>query len=170
MVRNLFKAFLVSAACALLASIYALASGKEVFAEGTQTPTPFLVMATFTPVAESRDSVGETILLKVSHYWPPLGGINCANYVNGRCLSNMASGERWKDWIEQAIACPPEFPFGTQIQIGEKVWICLDRGGAIQIQDGYVWVDMLIKDPPYNYGEVVKGEILPEMFVFNGTE
>ena len=35
------------------------------------------------------------IFVRISHYWPPLGGTNCLNYKNGECVSRMANGDRY---------------------------------------------------------------------------
>ena len=36
-----------------------------------------------------------SIVLRVSHYNPDLGGVNCANFQDGVCVSKMANGERY---------------------------------------------------------------------------
>jgi len=101
-----------------------------------------------------------SIILKVSHYWPELGGVNCGNFQNGECTSKMANGERWQDWVGVAMACPKELEFGTKIKIGERVWVCKDRGSKI-VKDGEAyWVDMLTPYSLANYDTVVVGEIV----------
>ena len=101
-----------------------------------------------------------TIMVKVSHYNPQLGGVNCAWFVDDECVSKMANGERWQEWVGLAIACPKELEFGTKLKIGERVWECKDRGGMIKKVDNVYWVDMLTLEGLYDYGEVVKAEIL----------
>lgn len=101
----------------------------------------------------------ELIKLKVSHYWPELGGVNCGNFVDGVCVSKMANGQRWQEWVGEAIACPKELPFGTVITIDGRDWTCRDRGGMIKkIGDTY-WVDMLIPYTLMPYGSEIVGEI-----------
>lgn len=96
----------------------------------------------------------------MSHYEPWLGGTNCSNFVNGECVSKMSNGERWQDYIDVAIACPIELEFGTKIIIGDKTWICMDRGGAI-VYDGYAyWIDQLTATPEYAYGQVVEAIVI----------
>ena len=96
----------------------------------------------------------------ISHYDPRLGGTNCFNFVDGWCVSPMASGKRWEDYFGVALACPAEYPFGTVFVIGDKEWICLDRGGAILTNpDGTIWLDMLLDVPEYNYGSLVEVQI-----------
>jgi len=95
------------------------------------------------------------ITIRVSHYWPKLGGTNCSNFVNGECVSRMASGLRWQEYINYAIACPPEWPFYTKLIVNEQEWICLDRGGAIQYVDGVPWVDFLTPNGFYPHGTIV---------------
>ena len=107
--------------------------------------------------------VVKTISLKVSHYWPALGSTNCGNFVNGECISKMANGHRWQDWVGVAIACPRELEFGTKIKIGERVWTCMDRGSRITKQGDTYWVDMLTPYSLYNYGELVVGEVIEEV-------
>lgn len=100
------------------------------------------------------------ISLKVSHYWPPLGGVNCLTFIDGECVSPMANGQPWKDHVEEAIACPKELPFGTKIKVLGEVWECKDRGGMIKKVGNTYWIDMLTPNPRIGYGTVVQGEIL----------
>lgn len=103
------------------------------------------------------------IAVRVSNYWPPAGGPNCAVFVRGRCLSRMASGERWEDWAYRpwdepgAAACPPEWAFGTRIFVLGRWWVCLDRGGAIRYgPDGIPWVDLLWPEVLMPYGAIAE--------------
>jgi len=105
------------------------------------------------------DDEGEPILLKISHYNPALGGVNCLTFVDGECISKMASGEEWQEWIDKAIACPRELPFGTKIVVGKEEWICKDRGGAIVVDNGAYWIDQLTETPRYPFGELVWGVV-----------
>lgn len=100
------------------------------------------------------------ITLRVSHYWPELGGVNCGHFVNGECISKMANGERWQENTGYALACPKELEFGTKIKIKDRVWECKDRGSRITKDGDVYWIDMLVPFPLYNYGEEVTGEIL----------
>lgn len=102
------------------------------------------------------------ITVKVSHYWPDLGGVNCLTFVNGSCVSKMANGQKWQSGIgKNIIACPKEFKFGTQIKILGKVYTCKDRGSAIvKTKTGEYWVDMLQKEAIVPYGAEYAGEIL----------
>lgn len=100
-------------------------------------------------------SNGIAIQIRVSHYDPKLGGVNCSHFVNGQCLSHMATGLRWQDYMNYAIACPPEWPFHTKLIVAGKTWECLDRGGKIQIVNGIGWVDFLQEKADYKYGEIV---------------
>ena len=85
-----------------------------------------------------------------------MGGPNCASFVDGQCLSRMASGEPWQDWVEEAIACPPEWEFGTRLVVSGREWVCMDRGGAIQIEDGIAWIDMLTPEALFPHGNIVE--------------
>ncbi|MGH2544549.1 MAG: hypothetical protein ACRDIB_17290 [Ardenticatenaceae bacterium] len=93
-------------------------------------------------------------LARLSHYWPPLGGPNCARFIAGKCASRMASGERWEDWIGRAAACPPEVPFWTTVILpGGERFVCLDRGSRIITEaDGTLWLDLLVEHPPVPFG------------------
>ena len=125
------------------------------------TPAP-------TPTAKPKKpkpkvKVLRTEKVKVSHYDPALGGTNCSNFQNGVCISHMASGKAWQDWIDKGAACPAEWPFGTRFRLPDgRVFECQDRGGAIRYgADGLPFVDLLTqKNPGYGYGEVITVEIL----------
>ncbi len=94
---------------------------------------------------------------KISHYWPPLGGVNCAQFVGGRCISRMASGLPWEEWIGRAAACPVELPFGTEVELpGGETFTCLDRGGkVVTTAAGELWIDLLVERAPVPYGTVM---------------
>jgi hypothetical protein len=118
------------------------------------TPTPDL-----SPTAAPR---GEVIRARISHYNPALGGVNCSNFVNGQCLSRMASGARWERWVDKACACPAQFQFGTRFILPDgSEWTCMDRGGKIVTEPGgAVWLDLLTSHTKYTYGQVVTVEVL----------
>ncbi len=113
------------------------------------------------------DGDGETIKGKISHYWPPLGGTNCGSFVNGVCVSRMASGEPWQEWVDVAVACPFEYPFGTKFVIQGKTWVCMDRGGGIKVILEWilgkltqtVWLDMLTEHTDIPYGSVIDVQV-----------
>lgn len=67
----------------------------------------------------------------------------------------MASGRPWQDWIDKALACPKEIPFGTVFYIFDREWVCLDRGGKVTSADGVYWVDLLTQEALAPYGTVV---------------
>lgn len=119
------------------------------------TSTPAVPPPTPTPA-------GEIISVRVSHYWPPLGGTSCAVYIgtppSGECISKVWGGtQSWESWVGRSgIACPPEWEFGTRLTINGRTWTCMDRGGAIQFVNGIPWVDMLIPEPIYIHGTVVE--------------
>jgi hypothetical protein len=122
------------------------------FATATTMPEP-------TPVPEpEQDASGvpNRGLVRLSHYWPPLGGVNCARFVNGQCVSNMSSGEPWAEWVDVACACPEPWPFGTTITLVElgRTFICMDRGGKIKFVDGIPWLDTLTEEPLAPYGSI----------------
>jgi hypothetical protein len=105
----------------------------------------------------------------VSHYTPWDGGSSCSKFVNGQCISHMASGKDWRDWIDKAAACPGSWKFGTIFRLPDgRVFECQDRGSAIRYgytpywmtYDGLAWVDLLTAAPVYKFGEVVSIEVL----------
>jgi len=84
--------------------------------------------------------------VKFSFYDPTKGGINC-----DRECGHTASGEEildpynrpigpwWWNGYSAGVACPPEYPFGTEFYVdfpdGEEVKLtCIDRGGSIVVQ------------------------------------
>lgn len=114
-------------------------------------------------------------MVRVSRYWPPLGGVNCAHFVNGDCLSAVSGCKPWvDDWLGKekvcgksweelkgwVTACPLEWPFGTRVKVLEKEWICVDRGGAIQYVDGIPWVDLMSDTTLVSFGSIRKAQIL----------
>jgi len=105
---------------------------------------------------------GYVTQIRLSHYWPAWGGPNCSRFVRGECISRMASGLRWQDWIGRAAACPREWPFWTEIILsgGEKFY-CLDRGGRIRFVGGIAWVDLLVKVPPVPFGTIIDAWVIP---------
>jgi hypothetical protein len=128
-------------------------------------------MGTVDPVAVAASGLlpgvpepaGQPVQIRLSHYKPWLGGVNCARFMAGQCVSRMASGERWQNWINRAAACPREWPFGTLLILpGDEVFVCLDRGGKIVIgPDGVAWVDLLLASaPPVPFGTVVEATVI----------
>jgi len=106
------------------------------------------------PVIVVKEPIKDAKLIsaRLSHYWPPLGGTNCSRYVGGQCISKMASGEAWQDWVGKAVACPIGYPFWTKIILpGGEEFYCLDRGGGIVGN----WFDLLVEIPPVAYGSVI---------------
>jgi len=100
------------------------------------------------------------LFVRVSHYWPPLGGTNCGNFKGGECTSKLANGERWQEWVGLAIACPKELEFGTKLRINGREWVCKDRGSKITKDGDTYWVDMLTPEALVDYGSIVKADII----------
>ena len=72
----------------------------------------------------------------------------------------MSSGNRWQDYVDVAIACPTQWPFGTKVTVDGKTWTCLDRGGAINCDSGVCWIDQLTANPQYAFGSIVEAQIV----------
>lgn len=111
-----------------------------------------------TPPAKKVET--KDIIVKVSHYWPDLGGVNCLTFKNGHCQSKMANGQNWEDWEDVGMACPPELKLGTKIKILGKIWICTDRGSKIQMSGDAYWVDQLTRQTVVGYGTEVPATII----------
>jgi len=138
--------------------------GSEVVSpiRGIETPTPAVAVAEMLEPPEVRDAlpvaqetVGKVVTIRYSYYNPALGGTNCLTFRNGVCVSTMANGQAWKPYMYEAVACPPEWPFGTTVTLDGETWTCRDRGGAIKYRGGIPWVDFLRKEPAYTYGSEV---------------
>ncbi len=116
--------------------------------------------------------------LRISHYVPADGGINC----DSDC-STMASGEKVAAWLGRtnpaAASCPQEWGHNTQFVLEGALFSCQDRGGWINCykpgdvdpalstrddfgnvifpyhaESAYCWVDLL-QESPYRYGTLV---------------
>jgi hypothetical protein len=99
----------------------------------------------------------DTISGRYSYYWPPLGGINCNRVGDIYDCDHMATGLKSADYVGIAWACVPEIPAHTVIYVHElDLWgRCLDRGGAIIIQDNLAWFDHLYDLPLINWGGLI---------------
>lgn len=151
-----------------------LEDGRQVFlacAEGAEVNS-----GPFDGVSEPLSAAGsetESINVRVSRYWPPLGGPNCAYFADGQCLSSVSGCKPWindwpgkeevcgKSWEElngRVAACPPEWEFGTSFQLLGQEWLCADRGGAIVEVEGVPWVDLMSDRSLVPYGTIMDAE------------
>lgn len=123
----------------------------------TAQPTAFLGLQT--------KGTPEVFVVRLSYYWPPLGGTNCHpnNWVPnadgarspdgylGRCVS-LLMGENWRTWDRIGAACPPSIPLRSRIWIDglQKSFYCVDRGGAVEdLPDGTRFIDILQDFAPW---------------------
>jgi len=120
---------------------------------------PTIAAATAEQALAESDNGFINMNIRYSNYWPPLGGPNCATFVNGVCISKMASGKPWADYVDLAVACPPEWAFGKQVIFEGRTYTCLDRGGMIKYVDGIPWIDFLTPKAAYPYGTIVTVQI-----------
>ena len=133
-------------------------------AESEETPiprddSPAISAETVETVLAESDTGYINMNIRYSHYWPPLGGPNCSNFVAGKCISNMASGKPWADYVDLAVACPPEWPFGRQVIFEGNTYTCLDRGGKIKYVEGIPWIDFLTPKAAYPYGSIITVQV-----------
>jgi hypothetical protein len=112
------------------------------------------------PLVVAPASPPNLVKVRVSRYDPALGGVNCFSFVNGECVSKMANGQRWQDWMGVAVACVPEWPFETKVIVAGRTFICKDRGGKIKYKDGIPWIDMLLEVGLYPHGTIVDAEVI----------
>lgn len=135
------------------------------------------------PSTAEPETSGEPIRIRYSWYWPDLLGPNCATAVGDQCLSPIAGcyprnagwsdgarfcrhtqsigNEYWRtNWASQAaegvIACPSQWPFGTQLQAFGRTWTCADRGGKIVGS----WVDFMTPQPHVKYGTWIEAVLI----------
>lgn len=162
-----FKSLLPVGALLLLSIVFAAlprAKPVPVTAEPSPSVTPSATLAPTLPVtprpSPTPTPVRVTIFARASSYWPPAGGTNCSHFVDGRCLSRMASLYPWQLWINKAVSCPEEWPFGTLVVYDGQTWVCLDRGGAIDYRKGIPWIDFLTNQPPAAYGSVIAVDVI----------
>ncbi len=102
----------------------------------------------------------QVFTVRVSYYYPALGGTNCypANWVRdlthplgGVCKSKLL-GAPWSDWMNVGAACPPSIALRQRVHIEalNRSYYCVDRGGAIQdLYDGSKFIDLLLPEPPW---------------------
>ncbi len=101
---------------------------------------------------------GDKFTVRISYYWPALGGTNCypANWIvqdnpyGGVCRSRLL-GQPWSDWAGYGAACSPKIKLGDRVYIERinKVVACVDRGGGIRdLPDGTAFVDLLMPAMP----------------------
>jgi hypothetical protein len=90
-------------------------------------------------LAPTQPPKKEVFSFRYSYYYPDLGGVNCLTWdeSKGTCVSLMASGKAWKDYVNKAVACPGWLPMYTVIRVvspSELIgdWVCMDRGQGIE--------------------------------------
>jgi hypothetical protein len=112
---------------------------------------------------QPAEAYKDYVKVKMSWYNPALLGVNCAVVRNNKCVSHMANGERWQDWIDKGVcACPKEYAFGTVFSFPSlgMSCTCKDRGGKIVANNGVVWIDLLTHKPPVPFGTVIDAEVI----------
>lgn len=82
--------------------------------------------------------------IKLTHYWPPLGGDNCWSFYDDYCYSPTKSSVPWETVIEISAACPVPW-LGSVVEIPEldRRFLCLDTGDKVVCKDGTCVVDVL---------------------------
>jgi len=96
-----------------------------------------------------------------SYYWPPLGGINCDVVDGVEECEYMANGQKVKDYVGVAWACPEEIEFGSYLYIVELdlYGVCKDRGEMIVCDDDGCWFDHLISSGLMYWGTEINVEV-----------
>ena len=127
--------------------------------EAIERDDPVVIAAATTEQAFTEGNDYISMNIRYSHYWPPLGGPNCATFVGGKCISKMANGQPWEKYVDIAVACPPEWAFGRKVIFEGNTYTCMDRGGKIKYVEGIPWIDFLTPKAAYPYGSVITVQI-----------
>jgi hypothetical protein len=87
------------------------------------------------------------VKVKMTHYWPPLGGENCWWFYEGYCHSPMKSSIPWETLVEIAAACPTHW-LGGVVEVPEigRRFFCLDTGDKVVCEDNVCVVDVLTQN------------------------
>lgn len=89
--------------------------------------------------------------LKISWYDPARGGINC----DSDC-STMASGIKVTSArYGNTAACIRSWMGKTVVIEGVGSFTCLDTGGAIVEHPGFIWIDLMLREPIVPFGTLV---------------
>jgi len=116
---------------------------------------------------------------KLTYYDPSTCDVAPINCFNPTQWWRMAAGHDARNYYEQALACPQEFPIGSKWRLPEikgawipaKEWVCLDQGGGIKARvddkgNLIVNLDLLVNRPIVS--EIVDveyiGELTPAIF------
>jgi hypothetical protein len=115
----------------------------------SSTATPQLIISSEEEVMDWGDWTCRycdkmPVKVKMTHYWPPLGGENCWWFYEGYCHSPMKSSVPWETLIEIAAACPTHW-LGGVVEIPEigRRYLCLDTGEKVVCEDDVCVVDVL---------------------------
>lgn len=105
--------------------------------------------------------------IKLTHYWPPLGGDNCWSFYDDYCYSPTKSTVPWETVIEISAACPVPW-LGSVVEIPEleRRFLCLDTGEKVVCKDGTCVVDVLTyKNYPWDGMEFDAIVYYPQVWV-----
>ncbi len=123
---------------------YVDASGVEPGIESSGFPDP-TAGSTFRNQAQKfcGNCQGYSVRIRYTHYYPPLGGMNCWNWNDETqyCDSPTYSGIPWESGMYWGAACPYDWGIGTWIEV--PYWgsvMCIDRGDMVCIQDADGWL------------------------------
>lgn len=117
------------------------------------TPTEAPFNNEILPKVESPENWGDwycancvavPVHVKLTHYWPPLGGDNCWTFYDDYCYSPTKSSVPWESVIEISAACPVPW-LGSVVEIPDinRRYLCLDTGEKVICKDGTCAVDVL---------------------------
>lgn len=82
--------------------------------------------------------------IKLTHYWPPLGGENCWSFHDDYCFSPTKSSIPWETVVEIGAACTRSW-LGTIVEVPSinRRFLCVDTGFRVNCKDGICVVDVL---------------------------
>lgn len=82
--------------------------------------------------------------IKLTHYWPPLGGENCWSFHDAYCYSPTKSSIPWETVVEIGAACTRSW-LGTIVEVPsvKRRFLCVDTGFRVNCKEGICVVDVL---------------------------
>ena len=117
-----------------------------------QNQAPIVQELALTEISYNNCNNCEKARFSLTYYNPLRGGINCNNdcttTANGTRIIHDGKPitDYWFDGRRGGVACPKEYSFGTIFNIRDIELVCIDRGGAINNDNGKIRLDILYDD------------------------